>query len=607
MRLQSKIMAAVLPLLLVVVVIMTGVVNYYAQVGGVRLADIILQLGLEQVDQVLSQEYGRLAVRGETGNPEAVAAAQKTVLQQFQQLRLPAPLYLFVVDAKGTVLYHPNTDWIGQDIQQTSLWAQLQSQLPNSTFTALSLTNTTDLVRYYYFAGWGWYLGLTGTTAFFQSDIYRGINTSVSVAFIALVLVSVALYLLARQLTRPLLMLVDGATKIGSGELEFEIEKISADEAGVLVDAFNQMRLQLVNVIGNLEERVAERTQAVEDRSLMLERTAQLARDVAAIQDVRLLPEQAVHLIAERLGFYHVGLFLIDAARENAILAAASSEGGQRMLARGHRRRMGEGIVGTVAQTGMARIALDVDADQVWVRNPDLPETRSEMALPLKGRQQIIGVLDVQSEQGAAFSQADVATLQTLAEQVALALENARLLAESEQARLALEAAYGQQVVAYWREQAAQRPRAYLYNRAVVEPISPERAQALLAAPAVGLTGPTVQPGYDGRRLIAPLRLREQTVGAIVLQRTLEQAPWSPQELAVVETITTQAMQALEIARLLEETRARVAREQLLGQLSEAFSRSLDVESVLQTAVRELGRLLEMDEVTAHIGTPPEA
>lgn len=607
MRLQSKIMAAVLPLVLIVVVIMTGVVNYYAQVGGLRLADIILQLGLEQVDQVLSREYGRLAVRGETGNPEAVAAAQKIVLQEFQQLRLPAPLSLFVVDTKGTVLYYPNTDWIGQDIQRTSLWAQLQSQLPNSTFTALGLTNTTDLVRYYYFAGWGWYLGLAGTTAFFQSDIYRGINTSVSVAFIALVLVSVALYLLAQQLTRPLLMLVDGATKIGGGELEFEIEKVSADEAGALVDTFNQMRLQLVNVIGNLEERVAERTQAAEDRSLMLERTAQLARDVAAIQDVRLLPELAVRLIAERLGFYHVGLFLIDAARENAILAAASSEGGQRMLARGHRRRMGEGIVGTVAQTGTARIALDVDADQVWVRNPDLPETRSEMALPLKGRQQIIGVLDVQSEKGAAFSQADIATLQTLAEQVALALENARLLEESERARLALEAAYGQQVVAYWREQATQRPRAYLYNRAVVEPISPERAQALLAAPMVGLTGPTVQPGYDGRRLIAPLRLREQTVGAIVLQRTLEQAPWSPQELAVVETITTQAMQALEIARLLEETRARVAREQLLSQLSEAFSRSLDVESVLQTAVRELGRLLEMDEVTAHIGTLPEA
>lgn len=607
MRLETKIVAAVMPLLLITVVLLTGVGNYFAQVGGIRLADVILQLGQDQVDQVLSQEYGRLAIRGETGNPQAVTAAQKTVLQEFQLLRLPTPLYVFVVDAKGMVIYHPSVDWMGKDIQTTSLWARMQSQPSDWAFTALSLTGAAELVRYSYFTEWGWYLGVAGETAFFQAEVYHGLNTSVLIAFIALTVMGVAFYLLARQLTRPLLMLVDGAKQIGSGELEVEIEKVSGDEAGTLVDAFNQMRLQLVDLIGSLEERVAERTQAAEDRSLMLERTAQLARDVAAIQDVRLLPEQAVRLIAERLGLYHVGLFLIDSARETAILAAASSEGGQRMLARGHRRRMGEGIVGTVAQTGAARIALDVDADQVWVRNPDLPETRSEMALPLKGRQQIVGVLDVQSEKGAAFSQADIATLQTLAEQVALALENARLLEESEQARAALEAAYGQQVVAYWRQQAVQRPRAYLYNRAVVEPISPERAEALQAAPMVGLTSPAVQPGYDGRRLIAPLRLREQTIGTIVLQRTLEQAPWSPRELAVVETITTQAMQALEIARLLEETRARVAREQLLGQLSEAFSSSLDVESVLQTAVHELGRLLEMDEVTAHIGTPPEA
>jgi FOG: GAF domain len=192
-----------------------------------------------------------------------------------------------------------------------------------------------------------------------------------------------------------------------------------------------------------LEKRVGERTRQLAETSLRLQeanrdlarRTAQLeaasevARRAAAIRDVQTLLDETVRLISQRFGFYHAGVFLVDEAGEYAVLRAASSEGGQRMLARGHRLAVGEvGIVGYVAGTGKPRIALDVGEDAVFFSNPDLPHTHSEMALPLKVGERVIGVLDVQSVEPSAFTDEDVAVLQTMADQIALAIENARLL-----------------------------------------------------------------------------------------------------------------------------------------------------------------------------------
>ncbi len=175
--------------------------------------------------------------------------------------------------------------------------------------------------------------------------------------------------------------------------------------------------------------------EAEQRRTVQLETASMVARDAAAILDVNRLLDEVVRLISDRFGFYHAGVFLIDDSGQFAVLEAASSAGGQRMLERGHRLAVGKvGIVGYVAKSGEPRIALDVGRDAVHFANPDLPETRSEMALPLIGRGRIIGVLDVQSEQEAAFTREDVATLQTLADQLAVAIENARLF-EAEQRR----------------------------------------------------------------------------------------------------------------------------------------------------------------------------
>ncbi len=129
------------------------------------------------------------------------------------------------------------------------------------------------------------------------------------------------------------------------------------------------------------ERKVAQ--EALQRRAIQLQTAAEVSRDASAVRDLPELLNRIVTLIRDRFGFYHAGIFLLDDAQEYAVLQAASSEGGRRMLARGHRLTVGEtGIVGYVTGTGEARIALDVGEDAAFFDNPDLPATRSEMALP---------------------------------------------------------------------------------------------------------------------------------------------------------------------------------------------------------------------------------
>ncbi|MBK7453314.1 MAG: GAF domain-containing protein [Anaerolineales bacterium] len=193
---------------------------------------------------------------------------------------------------------------------------------------------------------------------------------------------------------------------------------------------------ELQEIKTNLEKRVEERTrelsdanQQIESRALRLQTISELSRDISAAIDKR--PKELLTLIAdsisEKLGFYHVGIFLLDENREYAHLRAAntSSLGGQKMLERRHQLKLGgTGIVGYVSQSGRPRIALDTGSDAVFFNNPNLPETKSEMALPLKYGVNVIGVLDMQSTLSSAFSEDDANLLSTLANQIAILIDN---------------------------------------------------------------------------------------------------------------------------------------------------------------------------------------
>ena len=202
-----------------------------------------------------------------------------------------------------------------------------------------------------------------------------------------------------------------------------------------------------------LEQRVADRTRDLERRSMQLQAASEVARDATTARELDDLLNRAVNLIRDRFAFYHAGIFLLDEDREYAVLRAATGEAGRQMLEQGHRLKVGEvGIVGYVTGSGRPRIALDVGADAVHFENPLLPETRSEMALPLQVGRQIIGALDVQSREPAAFDEDDVALLQTMADQLAVAIENARLLNQMQQTVHELEAATRHYTQESWRK-----------------------------------------------------------------------------------------------------------------------------------------------------------
>lgn len=371
-----------------------------------------------------------------------------------------------------------------------------------------------------------------------------------------------------------------------------------------LADALRQSRRlarELERQQASLEEQVQERTAGLAARSAQLEAAAQVAREAAEIRDVERLLAQTVQLISDRFGFYHTGIFLIDEAGEYAVLRAASSEGGHRMLAREHRLRVGEtGIVGYVTRQGEPRIALDVGEDAAYFDNPDLPETRSEIALPLRARGEIIGALDVQSKKSAVFTQEDVTILQTLADQVAVAIENARLLAESEASMAAMRRAYGEISREAWHELIRTQPElgARYDPHMILGEDDDWREEMKLAVEQ----GRSVRDA-DGEEhtLAVPLKVRGQVIGVLDAHKPKAEGGWTAEQIELLETLSDQLGTALDSARLYEDTQRRAIRERLTGEILTRVRRSLDLDAVMSTAAREIRSALDVPELTVRL------
>jgi GAF domain-containing protein/ActR/RegA family two-component response regulator len=359
-------------------------------------------------------------------------------------------------------------------------------------------------------------------------------------------------------------------------------------------EALLQQKAELeaaTEALSQANEELQAQTRAAQRRAAQLAVSAEVARAAATLHDVPTLLDGAVRLISEKFGFYHAGIFLLDEEGEWAVLRAASSPGGQRMLARRHRLRAAktpggqQGIVGFVTAFGQPRIALNVGEDAVHFRNPDLPETQSEMALPLRGSEGVIGALDVQSTQLNAFTDDDIVALQSLADQLAVAIENARLIVEKERN---LEALRMLQLQA--REQSggvpvSALPQAYRYDGVDTAPLPIEDA--------------TAEPGA----VEIPIRAGNLTLGTIAIKR--EQAAWSDNERQLAEAVAERMGLALENARLYFDARTNAQR---MAALSEAaleltgpqFSRA----ELLQLIARRARALLRADSADLWLPVP---
>jgi GAF domain-containing protein/HAMP domain-containing protein len=413
-------------------------------------------------------------------------------------------------------------------------------------------------------------------------------SRSLLLVILILVIALILTLLIGNSLTSPLRTLTKTAEKITQGDLTAEARIQGQDEIGKLALAINMMTSSIRSTIQSLEDKVEERTSDLVRKSLRLQGAAQIAHDATELQDINTLIKRTVDLISNRFGFYHTGIFLLDESGEHAVLMAASSEGGQKMLARGHQLEVGiQGIVGAAAYQNQVRIVMDVNEDKHYYKNPDLPLTRSEAAIPLTARGKVIGILDIQSTEISAFQQDDVEVLQTLADQIGLAIQNARLITESKDAFQRLESTSVENIRRAWRERVHSNQHSFRYT-----------STGLTSVTQVG-NMPTGSEDASNR-LNIPITLHGEPLGMIVLQRTEENA-WSETERSLAVEIAGQVGLALENARLLDEAQRRAAQEKSLSELAAELSRSLDPDILLQTALRELHQLPNVSGVSVYL------
>lgn len=354
---------------------------------------------------------------------------------------------------------------------------------------------------------------------------------------------------------------------------------------------------ELRNERSTLEERVEERTKSLDKRTSQLRAVADVGKSITSYRTLSELLQQAAYLIHENFGYYHVGIFLLDRHKEYAVLAASNSEGGKRMLEKGHQLKIGEtGIVGYVAENLKARIAIDVGADAVFFDNPDLPSTRSEMALPLVATGQILGVLDVQSTKPQAFTDDDIATVQILAEQLAVAIQNTNLFSETEKALEAARVAYGELTREAWIKILRNQPRiGFLATPPATiqvegDTLEPSLSKALDSGDLI-LSG-------DELTISVPVKIRGQVIGAMRLRKSEIAEPWTQDETNLAITLSDQLSSALESARLYRESQQRAARESLVSDISARLSASTQMDAILRETVQELGEAIGNASVT---------
>ncbi len=358
--------------------------------------------------------------------------------------------------------------------------------------------------------------------------------------------------------------------------------------------------LSIVNQ--NLSERLNDFEKMSDRRKSRLVTTRQISRELSTESDLDKLLHDSVELIRSQLGYYHAGIFLSDDRNENAILRAATGEAGRLMLERKHRIRIREeGIVGFVISRGEPRIAFDVAEDSVHLLNPALPNTRSEIAVPLRVGDRILGALDIQSDQINAFSEEDVDVIQSISDQLATAIDKIMQIQLLKQKVSDLEEGYRSYTRGLWQAhlKGSKKQLSYVYKQDTLGTDfqkSETAEDALLRGEPIITTPESSENTEDVESEVAiPITLRNQTLGVMNIKTRGKTVPADMVDL--LNNASNRLALALENARLLEQIQERAEREHLVSEISAKVRASTDIDTILRTAVSELGKTLAIDEV----------
>ncbi len=367
--------------------------------------------------------------------------------------------------------------------------------------------------------------------------------------------------LFARSVYNPLDNLIQTFNQIEKGDLKQRATVTAPDEIGELSIYFNNMVSRLDSLQSHLEAEIEVRTE-------QLKATSDVGRAVSSILNPNELIDEVVNLITEHLGYYYAAIFIISPDGSWAELKAATGEAGVALKAKKHRLSLGgESMVGSAVSSREAHIAHDVGSEAVRFDNPLLPRTRSEIALPLIAGGHVLGALDAQSTEENAFGENVVETLQGMAHQVAVALENARLFQETQQALREIRASQQTQLSTAWSER-----------------LEMQGELGFSAGKKSAEESPTLN---------IPLALRDQVIGEIMLEGNTE---WTAEDSDWIGAVATQAAIALENARLLEDSQQVALQERLIAEITSKIWSSNTIDGILKVAIKELGNALGATE-----------
>ncbi|MBI2333213.1 MAG: GAF domain-containing protein [Chloroflexi bacterium] len=437
---------------------------------------------------------------------------------------------------------------------------------------------------------------LFSSRAIISEQISRETSTTINFSILLIaavfVLAAAASFAISNALTAPLQSLNSAAGEIIKGNFNTKVKVESRDELETLATTLNTMTDTVKDLVFSLEQRVSERTielqmaiQEGEKRGKQYEAIAKVAQAIGTHKNLQELLPQITEVISEQFGFYHVGIFLNDAMNKYAVLAAANSAGGRRMLKRGHQLKVGaQGIVGYATGTKKPRIALNVGEDAVYFNNPDLPETRSEIAFPLLESGDILGALDVQSTDANAFSDKDLDALSILAELVSIAIQNAKLYEQMDRSLAEAEAVTRQ----FFREN---------WNRLAEEyKIGGYRYTAAGATPLTALESSDGSAATDRKQVQVPIIMRGQEIGELSVMVPKDESIKADQ-MDLIKAVADRVAVIAENARLFDETTRRAERERLVTDITTKIRGTNDPQAMIETAIHELREALKVSRI----------
>lgn len=399
-------------------------------------------------------------------------------------------------------------------------------------------------------------------------------------------LVAVLIWTASDQLSSRLEVVYNEMKRVYLGDLSAHLpEQWGNNEFSQVATGFNQMTERLAGLVHELEKRVEAR---IRDLDLV----AEITREVAGLRSLDLILNRAINRIIERFEFYHAQVFLLDDAKDYAVLVASTGDAGQRLLAKRHKLGVGsESVIGRVSALGITVIAGDTQSSEVpWQPNVELPDTRSEMALPLKVEQQVIGALDIQSKRPEAFGQSDIEIFQVLADQLAIAINNARLIAQLQSRVDEVHRLNQQMVEKVWidfgRNEPQAEPLAYRYNLINIEPV-PENGQE---------TSP------EGSFTTA-IEIGGSQIGEI---HTAITEQLTSEKVALIEAVANRVALAIDNARLVQETQLALAEAQRLYEMARTVNSvaELDIQGIYEPIIDQLVFETRLDQVAILLAVP---